>query len=77
MKNKILEALSMGKPSVITSIAAEGIPELVDTENVLIADTPKQFAEKINILLSNRQLYQKLAYNGRELIEEKYTWQKV
>lgn len=77
IKNKILESLSMGKPSVITSIAAEGIPELKDGENILIADKPQEFAEKIKILLENEQIYKKIAINGRKLIEENYTWNKI
>ncbi|MCM8809991.1 MAG: glycosyltransferase family 4 protein [Candidatus Omnitrophica bacterium] len=77
IKNKILESLAMGKPSVITSIACEGIPELKDGENVLIADTPQEFADKIILLFKNNDLYQKIAYNGRKLVEKNYTWEKA
>lgn len=77
IKNKILESLAMGTPSVVTSIAAEGIPELKEKENVLIADTPQEFVEKIKILFEDESLYKKLAFNGRKLIEERYTWKKV
>ncbi|MFN3551271.1 MAG: glycosyltransferase family 4 protein [Endomicrobiia bacterium] len=77
IKNKILEALSMGKPSVITTIASEGIPELKDKENVLIADKPEEFALGIKLLLENRNLYEKIAFNGRKLIEQNYTWGKI
>lgn len=77
IKNKILESLAMGTPSVITSIAKEGIPELEDGKNVLIADTPADFANKIKMLFENKDLYYKIAYNGRKLVEEKYTWNKV
>lgn len=77
IKNKILESLAMGTPSVITSIAAEGIPELKDGENVLIADTEHNFAKKVVLLLKNDKLYKKISLNGRKLIEEKYTWQIV
>ncbi|MCS7150949.1 MAG: glycosyltransferase family 4 protein [Endomicrobia bacterium] len=77
IKNKILESLAMGTPSVVSSIAAEGIPELKDSENILIADTPQEFVEKIKLLFEDEKLYLKLATDGRKLIEEKYTWQKV
>lgn len=77
IKNKILESLSMGVPSVVTPIAAEGIPELKDYENVLIADTPQEFAKKVVLLFEDENLYKKLAYNGRKLVEEKYTWDKI
>lgn len=77
IKNKILESLAMGTPSVITSTAKEGIPELKDAENVLIADTPIEFANKVKKLFEDKDLYNKIAYNGRKLIEEKYTWNRV
>jgi glycosyltransferase involved in cell wall biosynthesis len=76
IKNKILESLAIGIPTVATSIAAEGVPELKDGENVLIADTPAEFVEKIELLLTNKELYKKIADNGRKLIEENYTWEK-
>ncbi|MEN3013945.1 MAG: glycosyltransferase family 4 protein [Endomicrobiia bacterium] len=77
IKNKILEALAMGTPSVITPIASEGIPELKDKENILIASNPQEFATKIKLLFEDEQLYRKISLNGRKLIEENYTWQKV
>jgi glycosyltransferase involved in cell wall biosynthesis len=77
IKNKILEPMSMGIPSVATSIAAEGIPELKDYENILIADKPKDFVEKIILLIKDKDLYKKIVVNGRKLIEGNYTWPKV
>lgn len=77
IKNKILESLAMGTPSVVTSIAAEGIPELKDGVNVLIADTPTEFIKKIKLLFEDKQLYKTIAVNGRRLVEESYTWKKV
>jgi glycosyltransferase involved in cell wall biosynthesis len=76
IKNKILESLAVGTPTIATSIAAEGVPELKDEENVLIADIPAEFVEKIELLLKNKELYKKIVNNGRKLIEENYTWGK-
>ncbi len=76
IKNKILEALAVGIPTVATSIAAEGIPELKDGENILIANTPTEFAEKIQLLLTDKELSKKIVDNGRKLVEENYTWEK-
>ncbi|MFH8132138.1 MAG: hypothetical protein QW321_00845, partial [Candidatus Aenigmatarchaeota archaeon] len=38
---------------------------------------PQEFAKKIFLLFEDENLYKKLAYNGRKLVEEKYTWDKV
>ena len=41
---KILEAMATGIPVVSTSVGAEGLNVTAD-ENILIADTPEEFAE--------------------------------
>ncbi len=76
IKNKILEALALGVPTVATPIATEGIPELEDNKNILVASTPQQFVEKILLLLENKNLYNIIVQNGRKLIAENYTWEK-
>lgn len=77
IKNKILEPMSMGKPSVATSIAIEGIPELKNFENILVSDEPQDFAKKIVLLIKDKDLYKKISINGRKLIEEKYNWKNI
>jgi sugar transferase (PEP-CTERM/EpsH1 system associated) len=73
---KILEAMAVGRPVVSTTIGCEGL-DVVDGENLLIADTPVQFAEKVIQLINDKQLYQKIANNGRKLVEDKYSWDKI
>jgi sugar transferase (PEP-CTERM/EpsH1 system associated) len=73
---KILEAMALGRPVVSTTIGCEGL-EVVDGEHLLIADTPEQFAEKTLRLLSDRQLYQYISANGRQLVEARYGWDKI
>jgi len=73
---KILEALSMGKAVVSTSIGCEGL-NVTDNENILIADFPKEFARKTLILLRNKELCQKLGNNGRRLVESFYSWKNI
>jgi glycosyltransferase involved in cell wall biosynthesis len=73
---KILEAMALGRPVVSTSIGCEGL-EVVDGEHLLIADHPEQFAEKTVRLLTDRQLYQHISTNGRQLVETRYDWDKI
>jgi hypothetical protein len=51
-------------PLITTTIGAEGM-DLRDGENALVADTAGEFANKAVELHSNRELWQKLASNGR------------
>ena len=73
---KILEAMALGRPVVSTTIGCEGL-EVVDEKNILIADTPAEFAEKTSRLLRDKELYQHLATNGRKLVETHYSWDPI
>ncbi len=71
MRIKIVEGLALGKVIVSTSIGAEGIP-VTHGENILIADSPKEFADAIKILINNKELKEKISINARKFIEEKF-----
>lgn len=73
---KILEAMALGRPVVSTTIGCEGL-EVVDDEHLLIADDPEQFAKKTVRLLTDRQLYQHISANGRQLVEARYGWDQI
>jgi len=73
---KILEAMALGRPVISTTIGCEGL-EIVDNENILIANTPADFAEKTIHLLRDRELYQRISQNGRILVETRYSWDPI
>ena len=75
IKNKVLEALAMGIPTIATPLSMEGI-HAVDGQHVLIAETDK-IAQTTIALLKNRDLQKKLSDNARPLIEADYSWQGV
>jgi glycosyltransferase involved in cell wall biosynthesis len=45
--------------------------------DVIVADTPADFANRTAELLEDASLQEKLAANGRELAITKYDWQAV
>jgi len=73
---KILNAWAMGKPVVSTSIGCEGLAA-VDGENVLVRDTPRQFAMAIARVLNSRSLQEQLGTNGRDTVRQRYDWDAV
>ena len=73
---KILEAMAMGKPVVSTSIGCEGI-EVTNGENIIVADKPAEFKDKVIELFNNQQLKTSLSISARKLIEERYSWGKI
>lgn len=76
MRVKILNALSMGLPVVSTTVGAEGIA-VTHGENILIADTPRKFADAVCRVLNDREFADRLGRNGRALVERTYTWDAV
>ena len=70
---KILEAMAMGRPVVSTYQGAEGL-EITDGVNILLADTPEDFARYICALIADPQLGRQLGAAGRYLVESKYDW---
>jgi sugar transferase (PEP-CTERM/EpsH1 system associated) len=73
---KIFEAMAMGKAVVSTSIGAEGLP-VKSGENILLADTPKEFADSVISLLGDAQERQRLGSAARALVQDNYSWPKV
>ena len=70
---KILEAMSFGVPVVSTSIGAEGIDYENDLQ-ILIADHPSDFAQKIFSLFENTELFNNIRQSANEMVKQKYDW---
>ena len=75
LQNKVLEGMSMELPMVITSVANEGIGT-IDGENVLIADDPRSFADKVISLLRDPTLRFRTGNAAREFIVANWSWEK-
>ncbi len=73
---KIPESMALGRPVVSTTLGCEGL-DVNHGENILIADTPVDFAAQTVRLLKDDQLRQRIVANGRHLVETKYDWQVV
>lgn len=71
---KILEAFAMGKAVVSTSMGCEGLCA-VPEEHLLVADHPELFARAVVQLLQDGEMRVRLGRAGRELVEEKYSWE--
>ena len=74
MKNKILEAMAMQVPIVCYPPAIVGI-DCVPGKHLLVAQTPKQFAEHVLELLRRPEHASEIAMAGRRLVEERYSWE--
>ncbi len=71
---KILEAMAMGRPVVSTSLGAEGISARPE-KDILLADTPGEFAAAVGRVLDQPALALQLGAGGRALVERQYSWE--
>jgi glycosyltransferase involved in cell wall biosynthesis len=75
-KLKILDALAMGKAIVTHPIACEGI-DVTEGKDVIFADTPQEYVDKIKMLFQDDKLRDSIGRNGRKLIENKYNFVNI
>ncbi|RYZ40946.1 MAG: glycosyltransferase, partial [Myxococcaceae bacterium] len=72
---KVLEAAAAGVPVVATRLAVEGLP-MVEGEDVLLAESPQEFADALRRLRNDPDLCKKLAMNARRLAET-FAWEGI
>jgi glycosyltransferase involved in cell wall biosynthesis len=70
---KILELCAAGNAVISTSIGVEGIP-LTDEKEILIADDPELFAQKIEKVFIDNYSLDEITENARKVIRENYDW---
>jgi GT2 family glycosyltransferase len=72
VKGKVNQSMALGVPTVVTSIAAEGM-YLVHEENTMIADDPERFADAVVRLWTSRELWENVSTHGRESTREHFS----
>lgn len=70
---KVIDSMSAGRATVVSPLALDGIPELEDGRNCLIGRDREGFALKLEELLADEGLRERLASAGRRLMEERYS----
>ncbi len=73
LQNKIIQAMAMELPCVISSMANNALGATPESE-VLIADTPEEFKIQITRLLNDEKLYQTIKTNARNFILKNFNW---
>ena len=73
---KLLEAMATGRAVVATRLGAEGFP-VQDGREMVLADTPDEFATAVVGLLRSPERREALEQAGRRFVEERYDWSVI
>lgn len=73
IKNKVLEAMAMGRPVVATPLAVEGIA-LERGDELEVADGADAIATAVDRLLADPAARLEMGRRARELVMRRYTW---
>ena len=75
IKNKVLEAMAMGKPVVGTPPSYDGI-DVSYGRDAIVARDPAEFAAKVVDFLKDGRMRAEIGQNAREFVEKKYSWER-
>jgi glycosyltransferase involved in cell wall biosynthesis len=73
---KLYESMAAGTPAVSTSIGAQGL-DVTPGENILIADTAQDFADKCIGLLGDAEERRRIAHVASEMVRTRYSWEQT
>ncbi len=74
IKGKVIEALAYGTPSVLTAMAAEGIP-LRHGAEALIAETAQEWADAVTELYTNQTLWEQMSTAAKAFAQQHYNFE--
>lgn len=74
IQNKVLMAMACHVPVVLSEKITEGIPELVDGENCLVARSEQDYIQYCELLIENPSTRDALAESGFKMVKKCYSW---
>ncbi|MEI7662031.1 MAG: glycosyltransferase [Bacteroidota bacterium] len=75
LQNKLLEAMAMQVPCITSPLAFQAL-NAKEGEDILVAQTPKEYAKHILTLLNNPEQAKKIAVSGYNLVHQQFNWEK-
>ncbi len=76
LQNKLLEAMAMKIPSITSPLANQAL-EAKPGKEILVGNSPEEFADYIIKLLDDKKLSEELADNGYSFVQKNYNWESA
>ncbi len=76
MQNKVLDAMSVGIPQIVSAKAASGLQHLGGDEFLITECEAQDVVEKVLSLWDNTELQERLVQRGHEYVLRNYSWSK-
>ncbi len=77
IKNKVLEAMAMGRPVVASPLSVEGLPLARAGEDYVLAPDAETMAGQVLALLGSPEHRRRLGASGRACVERHYSWDRA
>ncbi|MGE0560686.1 MAG: glycosyltransferase [Flavobacteriales bacterium] len=74
LQNKLLEAMAMKLPCITSNLANNALGA-EHNNNILIGNSPEEYAKHVLNLLENQDIYNSIAENGFNYIKQHFTWE--
>lgn len=76
VQNKMLEAMAVRIPVVSSKLGNEGL-DAKPNEEILIADTEKEFAQKVIRLMKDKEYREEISRSGYEFVLKNFKWENI
>ena len=76
IQNKVLVAMGMGVPVVMSSLISKAIPELESGTNCIIEDADQAFADACLRMMDNEADRNSISRSGYDTVRKYYSWQE-
>lgn len=76
LQNKIIQAMAMKIP-VVCSVSANESIKAANGKEILLANSPDDYANQISLLLENPKSYNDIADNAFKFVKENFNWDKI
>jgi glycosyltransferase involved in cell wall biosynthesis len=75
LQNKLLEAMATRLPCITSQLAGRPLEKAEAGKNLLICNSPQDYADAVKMLMTNAEKYRELSDAGYDFVRSNYNWE--